>query len=95
MSTTPTTAPAAPQARTMGAVQPRTIWREHKRQRTYSITDTAFSINTHLATASGLNRSEVLEVVLRHALEVGLDLSALRTTYTSGPQPTTPPVPTY
>ena len=60
----------------MGGTQRRTIWREEKRQRTLSLTDTAWSLATNLN--STLNRSEVFEILLRYADRESLDLTALR-----------------
>lgn len=65
----------------MGGTQRRTVWQEEKRQRTLSLTDTAW----HLATTLGgdLNRSEVFEILLRYAQQEALDLVALRERLTS------------
>lgn len=60
----------------MGGTQRRTIWREEKRQRTLSLTDTAWTLATNLNTT--LNRSEVFEILLRYADREALDLTALR-----------------
>ena len=63
-------------ARPMGGTQRRTIWREEKRQRTLSLTDTAWTLATNLDTS--LNRSEVFEILLRYAQRESLDLTDLR-----------------
>jgi hypothetical protein len=60
----------------MGGTQRRTIWREEKRQRTLSLTDTAWTLATNLDTS--LNRSEVFEILLRYAQRESLDLTDLR-----------------
>jgi hypothetical protein len=73
-------AAGGPAVRPMGGAQRRTVWREEKRQRTYSVTDTAWALNTALAEAYDMNRSEVLEVLMRHAHTTGLDLAAIRST---------------
>ena len=73
-----TPAPTTPASRPMGGAQRRTVWNEEKRQRTYSITDTGWLINTSIAERHGMNRSEAVEIVLRYALREGLDLGAIR-----------------
>jgi hypothetical protein len=62
----------------MGSQSRRTVWNEEKRQRTYSITDSAQTLVTDLAEANGMNRSEVIEVLVRWAVKEGLDLIELR-----------------
>jgi len=64
--------------RPMGSQSRRTVWNEEKRQRTYSITDSAQTLVTDLAEANGMNRSEVIEVLVRWAVKEGLDLIELR-----------------
>lgn len=64
----------------MGGTQRRTVWREEKRQRTLSLTDTAWTLATALGETQGLNRSEVFEILLRYAQQQTLDLANLRTT---------------
>ena len=68
----------------MGGTQRRTVWHEEKRQRTLSLTDTAWILATSLGETQGLNRSEVFEILLRYAQQETLDLASLRTTLTSG-----------
>jgi hypothetical protein len=68
----------------MGGTQRRTVWQEEKRQRTLSLTDTAWILATSLGETQGLNRSEVFEILLRYAQQETLDLATLRTTLTSG-----------
>lgn len=68
----------------MGGTQRRTVWQEEKRQRTLSLTDTAWLLATSLGETQGLNRSEVFEILLRYAQQETLDLASLRTTLTSG-----------
>jgi hypothetical protein len=68
----------------MGGTQRRTVWQEEKRQRTLSLTDTAWILATSLGETQGLNRSEVFEILLRYAQQETLDLASLRTTLTSG-----------
>lgn len=68
----------------MGGTQRRTVWQEEKRQRTLSLTDTAWLLATSLGETQGLNRSEVFEILLRYAQRETLDLATLRTTLTSG-----------
>lgn len=73
-----------PASRPMGGTQRRTVWQEEKRQRTLSLTDTAWLLATSLGETQGLNRSEVFEILLRYAQRETLDLATLRTTLTSG-----------
>lgn len=68
----------------MGGTQRRTVWQEEKRQRTLSLTDTAWLLATSLGETQGLNRSEVFEILLRYAQQQTLDLASLRTTLTRG-----------
>jgi len=68
----------------MGGTQRRTVWQEEKRQRTLSLTDTAWLLATSLGETQGLNRSEVFEILLRYAQQETLDLASLRTTLTRG-----------
>jgi hypothetical protein len=63
----------------MGNTQSRTAWREEKRQRTLSITDTGWQIATTVSDLHHQNRSEVIEVLLRYAHRENLDLHAIRT----------------
>lgn len=65
-------------ARPMGGVQRRTVWQEEKRQRTYSITDTGWLVNTAIAERHGMNRSEAIEILVRYADRMALDLSSIR-----------------
>lgn len=81
----------APAVRPMGGAQRRTVWREQKRQRTYSVTDGGWFINTALAETHGMNRSEVLEVLLRYAEREQLDLTAIRTALLAAPSPAANP----
>ena len=76
--------PSIPASRPMGGTQRRTVWREEKRQRTLSLTDTAWLLATSLGETQGLNRSEVFEILLRYAQQETLDLASLRTTLTRG-----------
>jgi hypothetical protein len=62
----------------MGTQSRRTVWNEEKRQRTYSISDTCQGLVTGLAEANGMNRSEVIEVIVRWAVRESLDLIELR-----------------
>ena len=64
--------------RPMGGNQPRTHWRSEKRQRTLSLTHEAWDIFGELAIASASNRSEVLEILLRHAKKEDLNLQEIR-----------------
>jgi len=64
--------------RPMGGNQPRTHWGSDKRQRTLSLTEEAWLLAGGLAEASGSNRSEVLEILLRNAHQQGLDLAGIR-----------------
>ncbi len=73
-----------PASRPMGGTQRRTVWQEEKRQRTLSLTDTAWLLATSLGETQGLNRSEVFEILLRYAQQETLDLASLRTTLTRG-----------
>ena len=73
-----------PASRPMGGTQRRTVWQEEKRQRTLSLTDTAWLLATSLGETQGLNRSEVFEILLRYAQQETLDLASLRTTLTKG-----------
>lgn len=66
-------------SRPMGGVQRRTVWNEEKRQRTYSVTDTGWQLNTSLAERHGINRSEAIEILLRYAHREDLDLALIRT----------------
>lgn len=68
----------------MGGTQRRTVWREEKRQRTLSLTDTAWTLATTLGETQGLNRSEVFEVLLRYAQQKTLDLATLRASIAKG-----------
>jgi len=45
----------------------RTRWGEQKRPRTMSLTDTCWSILTAIATEQGINRSDVIEDLVRRA----------------------------
>lgn len=65
-------------ARPMGGVQRRTVWQEEKRQRTYSITDTGWLVNTAIAERHGMNRSEAIEILVRYADKMDLDLGSIR-----------------
>ena len=66
--------------RPMGGNQPRTHWQSDKRQRTLSLTEEAWSLAGALAAESNSNRSEVLEILLRHAAKTGMDLPEIRGT---------------
>ena len=66
--------------RPMGGNQPRTHWQSDKRQRTLSLTEEAWSLAGVLAAESSSNRSEVLEILLRHAAKTGMDLTEIRGT---------------
>jgi len=77
-------APTIPASRPMGGTQRRTVWREEKRQRTLSLTDTAWTLATTLGETQGLNRSEVFEVLLRYAQQKTLDLATLRASIAKG-----------
>ena len=76
--------PSIPASRPMGGTQRRTVWREEKRQRTLSLTDTAWTLATSLGETQGLNRSEVFEILLRYAQQQTLDLANLRTAIAKG-----------
>ena len=71
-------------ARPMGGVQRRTVWQEEKRQRTYSITDTGWLVNTAIAERHGMNRSEAIEILVRYADKMDLDLSSIRAQLVAG-----------
>lgn len=75
----PTGVTTTPSSRPMGSTQSRTAWREEKRQRTLSITDTGWHIATTVSDLHNQNRSEVIEVLLRYAQRENLDLHAIRT----------------
>ena len=47
--------------------QPRTHWNSDKRQRTLSLSERAWSLTGLLADENGSNRSEVIEILVRHA----------------------------
>ncbi len=79
-----------PASRPMGGTQRRTVWQEEKRQRTLSLTDTAWVLATTLGETQGLNRSEVFEILLRYAQQKHLDLSSLRGQLTAPQVPPTP-----
>ena len=64
--------------RPMGGNQPRTHWQSDKRQRTLSLTEEAWSLAGALAAESSSNRSEVLEILLRHAKKEDLNLQEIR-----------------
>jgi hypothetical protein len=64
----------------MGGGHRRTCWAEEKRQRTYSITDTAQDLVTALGLEHNQNRSEVIEVLVRWAARENLDLREMRET---------------
>ena len=62
----------------MGGTHRRTVWGEEKRQRSYSITDSGWFVNTAVAERFGMHRSEVLEILLRYAEREALDLRQIR-----------------
>jgi hypothetical protein len=64
-----------PAPRPMGGTQRRTVWREEKRQRTLSLSDTCWAIASSF---EGLNRSEVFEILTRYCYKYQLDLVQLR-----------------
>ena len=64
--------------RPMGGNRNRTHWLDDKRQRTLSLTNTAWEVFGHLAEANESNRSEVLEILVRYAHAEGLNLSEIR-----------------
>lgn len=70
-------------SRPMGGGHRRTCWAEEKRQRTYSITDTAQGLVTILGLEHNQNRSEVIEVLVRWAARENLDLREMRETLAS------------
>lgn len=67
-------------SRPMGGGHRRTCWNEEKRQRTYSITDSAQDLVTALGLEHNQNRSEVIEVLVRWAARQNLDLREIRET---------------
>lgn len=75
----PTTNPAQELVcRPMGGGGRTTPWGP-KGQRTLSISEEGWSMTTFLATHYNLNRSEVIEIVIRLAYQNNLDLGKLRT----------------
>lgn len=56
-------------SRPLGDSQSRTHWGAPKRCRSLSLSDEAWDLLTRLAAVKGLNRSEVFERLIRHAME--------------------------
>lgn len=68
----------SPTTRPIGGQQSGTHWNSSKRQRTLSMTDDAWNLLSEIAASHGWNRSEAIEVLIRHAHAGSLDLPAIR-----------------
>ena len=60
----------------MGGRASQNPWKSNKVQRTLSVTDEAWALWTSAAEQAGINRSELLEVLARHA--TNLDPTSIR-----------------
>ena len=67
--------------RPRGLSEPRTHWGADKRQRTLSLTQECWQLAGLLAEQSDSNRSEVIEIITRHAARTALDLQEARSEF--------------
>lgn len=65
-------------SRPMGGQPIRTHWNSPKRQRTMSLSEEAWRICGELAEETNANRSEILEVLLRHCENMEFNLTIIR-----------------
>ena len=65
-------------SRPMGGQAVRTHWLSPKRQRTMSLSEDAWEICGRLAEETDANRSEILEVLLRHCENMEFNLTIIR-----------------
>ena len=64
--------------RPIGGQQGFSHWNSPKRQRTLSLSEDAWNLISNIAMSKGLNRSEVVEIMVRYVEAKGVDLPAAR-----------------
>ena len=67
------------QDRPIGGQQRTSHWDSPKRQRTLSLSDDAWDLVSQLAEEEKLNRSEVIEILVRLARDTKIPLTGIRT----------------
>ena len=65
-------------SRPRGGLQKSTHWKSEKGQRTLSLTQEVWSYLDIIGAQSDCNRSECIEILVRHAHRTGLDLQGIR-----------------
>ena len=73
--------------RPIGGQQRTSHWESPKRQRTLSLTDEAWDLVSSLAEQEKLNRSEVIEILVRLARDAKVPLTGIRTGLLNSPKP--------